>query len=516
MPMNREIELKGSIRSEHLDQIKTLPAIRKYAVGRARSRKLVTIYFDTPDHALRNQGLSLRVRKVGSAYIQCVKKVDTTRLGGVLVRKEWEGPVPDQTPAISVIENKSLRRQIKRAGVDRLIPLFRTDFQRSSRKLKFDDNSTVTFDIDAGKIITENGSNTICEFELELDEGTPDRLFDLASEIRETVPFRLASISKASRGYALLTTDGPRARKYISLDLAKDTTVEQALTRLIQHCLDQLQANEAIVLTTDDPEGVHQMRAALRRLRAALRLFKSALPEEQYNWAVNEAIWLADELSPARAWDVFADELVTPVTQLDNLDEGFDAFLSAVEQERQQGRQQARDAINADRYTDFLLRLSAWLSGQAWRDQPVSEQTALLLDPVRDYCGKLLQKRDQAVREQGQEIENMSEAARHEMRLAVKTLRYTLDFFESFYPKKRVRAYRKYVDKLQDRLGYLNDVAMSDTLVTKLKNRNKSEMDEGLAYGCGLTIGWHRRAAMTAERKLVKDVKAFLRTEPFW
>ena len=72
MSVNREIELKGTIRSEHLGRVKDLPAIKKRMVGRAKSGKLVTVYFDTPDHALRRLGLSLRVRKVGRAYVQCV------------------------------------------------------------------------------------------------------------------------------------------------------------------------------------------------------------------------------------------------------------------------------------------------------------------------------------------------------------------------------------------------------------------------------------------------------------
>ena len=132
MSVNREIELKGTIRSEHLDRIRNLSAIKQRTVGRARSRKFVTVYFDTPDHELRRLGLTLRVRKVGRAYVQCIKQTDRKRRN-ILVRTEWEGPVPSQDPAISVIEDKALRRQIRCVGVEHLQPVFRTDFQRSSQ-----------------------------------------------------------------------------------------------------------------------------------------------------------------------------------------------------------------------------------------------------------------------------------------------------------------------------------------------------------------------------------------------
>lgn len=515
MPKNREIELKATIGPEQLDKVKDLPAIKKRTVGRAQSKKLVTVYFDTPDHELRQQGLSLRVRKVGRAYVQCVKQAHK-KLGGILVRTEWEGPVPDQNPAISVIEDKALRRQIRRVGVKRLQPVFRTDVQRSSRTLKFDDDSTASIDIDVGDILAGDVAEPIREFELELESGAPEQLFHLASEIRKDVPFRLATLSKASRGYALLTGDGPQPQKYVKLNLVKDATVEQVLTELVQHCLDHLQANEAVALKTDDTEGVHQMRVALRRLRAALRLFKSVLPEDQHCWAVAEAKWLTGELSAARAWDVFADEFVVPVARLYGEDQGFDALMAAVEQARQKSRRRARDAIGTERYTEFLLRLSAWLSNQAWREQPVTERTTRLLDPIGDHCVKLLQKRDRNVRKRGRDIENMSDDALHELRLAVKKLRYAVDFFESLYKKKQVKAYRKHLAGLQNGLGYLNDVAAADTLVRELAGAGENQTSQTSVYAGGLIVGWHRHAAIAARQSLVKDMAAFLRTEPFW
>ena len=45
MPINQEIELKWTIQSEHLTRFKALPAIKKRKIGRAHSRKLVTVNF---------------------------------------------------------------------------------------------------------------------------------------------------------------------------------------------------------------------------------------------------------------------------------------------------------------------------------------------------------------------------------------------------------------------------------------------------------------------------------------
>ncbi len=514
MPMNRELELKATIRPEHLDRLKNLPAIKSRVTGRARSRRLVTIYFDTPDHALRRQGVSLRVRKIGSAYVQCVKRTKR-RLGGSTVREEWEGPVPDQTPAISVIEDKGLRRRIRRAGVKRLQPVFRTEIQRSSQTLRFDDDSSATLDIDVGEVIADEASEPICEFELELLGGAAEHIFNLASEIRKTIPFRLALPSKAARGYALTAKGDPRSASRVKPDIAKDSTIERVLAALVQDCLDHLQTNEPVALATDDTEGVHQMRVALRRLRAALRLFKPFLPADQYTWVVAEARWLGGELSAARAWDVFANELLAPVVRLYGEDPGFDELSAATEQAREQSRRRVRDAIESERYTEFLLRLSAWLSGQAWRDQPVSEQTVRLLDPIGDHCAALLQRRDRIVRKLAGNIDNQSDAGVHELRLAVKKLRYTVEFFGILYPGKPAKIYRKRLASLQDRLGYLNDVVGATTLVGELGDRDE-RMSSSWAHAAGLTLGWHRQAMAAAREKLGEDVAGFLRTRPFW
>ena len=515
MSENSEIELKATFHPEQFDRIKNLPAIKKHAFGRTRSRKLHTVYYDTPDYALRRQGLSLRVREIGNAYVQCVKQTDK-QLGCMLVRDEWEGPVPSQDPAISVIDNKTLRGRIKRAGGKDLRPVFQTDIQRTSRALRFEDGSTATLDLDIGEIVAGDDSAPICELELELDSGAPEWLFDLASEIRKAVPFRLATLGKATRGYALITQDILQPSKPTNLDLAKDATVEQVLTEVVQHCLDHLQANEPFLLTSDDTEGVHQVRVALRRMRAALQLFKSALPEEQFGWIVAEAKWLTGELSAVRAWDVFAEEFVAPVATFHSADEGFDALSSAVNLARQQSYHRARDVILSERYTDFLLRVSAWLSSRAWRKQAVSEQTARLLDPIVEHCSKLLRKRDSRVRKQCQKFEDLSDAELHELRLAVKKLRYAVDFFENLYPTKRVKPYRKRLAKLQDGLGYLNDVVTADALAHELAGKGEKQLASTVTYAGGLTVGWHRHAALAVKRQLAKDVSRFLVSKPFW
>src|SRR5438067_1394289 len=77
-------------------------------------------------------------------------------------------------------------------------------------------------------------------------------------------------------------------------DLAR-ARVEQQLAALCAH--------EAGVRTADDPENVHQMRVASRRLRAALRLFEAVLPPAASSLQ-DELAWIAAALGEVRDLDV--------------------------------------------------------------------------------------------------------------------------------------------------------------------------------------------------------------------
>ena len=514
MSMNNEMELKGVFNVEQLEQLKSLSAIRELAVDKAVSRILTTTYFDTPDHALHKHGYSLRVRKIGKTYTQCLKR-QSEPLGAIIGRTEWEAELPDQIPQIDLLENKKIRTKIKRLADDNLQAVFQSVVRRQSRKLKFEDGTTVSLDIDVGEVTAGEAVQPICEFELELLSGSAARIFELAATINQTVPFRTSTVSKAARGYSLLSKEEPRAQKWQQSTLLKSFTGKQAFVDNLQQTISYLQANEASVLL-DDAEGIHQMRVALRRLRAGLEIFQSNIAPEKYDWIVSEAKWLRDELSAARSWDVFIDEFVAPVAKISSPAIGFELLLSAAENERVLYRKQARSAINSARYTEFILGLSTWLYSDIWRDSAATSKAMELSEPARKFCAKQLKKQNKIVRENCKKLEKMSEEERHKLRLAVKKLRYTIDFCANIYPDKQVLKFQKTLSPIQSRMGYLNDVLVAEMLVEKLLGVKPDPATPAWHYSAGIVIGWHRREAKLTAKKLFKDVNRLLRTRVFW
>ncbi|MDD3837884.1 MAG: CYTH domain-containing protein, partial [Phenylobacterium sp.] len=91
-----ETELKFLLTPEALETLSSHPALR----GPGQSERLRSVYFDTPDHQLRDHGLSVRVRETPRGFIQTVKR----RSGaGRVDRDEWEVATTGPTPTAAAL-----------------------------------------------------------------------------------------------------------------------------------------------------------------------------------------------------------------------------------------------------------------------------------------------------------------------------------------------------------------------------------------------------------------------------
>ena len=84
----------------------------------------------------------------------------------------------------------------------------------------------------------------------------------------------------------------PVATKAEPLELAKNASVDDVVSVVFAAGLKHWTANEAAALSGLDPEGVHEMRVALRRMRVALSDFREIIPIAQVAWMKRETKWL--------------------------------------------------------------------------------------------------------------------------------------------------------------------------------------------------------------------------------
>jgi triphosphatase len=513
--VKNNIELTLSFRPQDLGRIEKLQKIEELATGDAVSLHVDGIYFDTPDRRLRGRKTFLRVATSGSQRLQAVMSAGSP-LGGSLGGADWEGPVPSEEPVLSALEDAGFGAVIEDIPTDALEPVFRTEITRTSRRLALADGAEVSMDLDVGEIVTVAAQEPIHDMTLRLNAGAPKLLFDLALDLCSQAPLTLTTESAAARGFRVAGGEPPPWSKDPGVNLSGRATVEEAIIHTVSHCLDHLLANQTGLLESDHPEGVHQVRVALRRLRSALRLFRSILPADQYEWLVGEVRWLTGQLGPARDWDVFDDEIVGPVADALSDEAAFTVFRRRIGEEREVSRKAARQSMRDDRYARLLLQVGGWLQDRPWRDQRVTEESVKLFAPVIGLSDSLLAKRHKAVFKRARKFAKLSVPERHQLRIDVKKLRYACDFFASLYARDRVKAYAARLAKLQDALGYLNDVAVANLLVERIAVGCKGNDALQCRHAGGIVVGWHTHTLVRSEKKMRADVAEFVDSKPFW
>ena len=318
------------------------------------------------------------------------------------------------------------------------------------------------------------------------------------------------------RGLAVVAKEPPAATKAMRVELAKNASVDDAVAVVFAACLEHWTANEAAALTGLGTEGVHEMRVALRRMRAAISDFREFIPPAQVSWLKRETKSLETSLGSARDWDVFLSELLAPVAAARPADPGLTELRRTAEAERETGYAEARMAIQSSRYSALLARMRRWLSAKSWRDG--SNGRGKPLDgPAVKLAGRLLTKRHKAVLKLGRDFKKLSAQERHQLRIALKKLRYTAEFFCSLYQKKREEVYFHALAQMQNSLGHLNDIVVADHLLERLSAaREDQRISDLISTAVGIVKGWYAHSAISSELEAETNWHEFCDCDTFW
>lgn len=507
-----EVEIKLTARPHDLPKLKQA-LLAMASKSEERSTALHSTYFDTPDLELLRQEMVLRLRRDGPEFIQTVK---TGRAGDgvdLLTRGEWEDRV--NTEAVDLGAPNTGPHLASIAG-SALCPLFTTEVSRVVVMLEPNAATSIEAAIDRGEIRAVGGGRTdsVSEIELELKRGETGALYDMALRLLDVAPLRFSLVTKAERGY-LLANGGeaaPEPRYAEDVSISPDMTVEAVLQSIGRRSILHILGNEQPALA-QVPEGNHQMRVALRRLRSMLSTLRPVLPAEHYDWANGELKWLADSLGVARNWDVFVLTLLGPVAEAFPQDEELKRLAEACARRRQEEFEKAREAVLSPRFTAAILRLARWFETRAWRDQPVSEDSARLVGPIAAIAPELVDERMRKFLKRSRQFDRLDAGERHEMRIACKKLRYTVEFLGSLYERDKVDAFLRRLKPLQEELGNANDVAVAHCLLETLK---APHLRRSIDRAGGLVLGWHLRGLADRENKVKKLLANLRKAEPFW
>ncbi|HEX5338450.1 MAG TPA: CHAD domain-containing protein, partial [Gallionella sp.] len=348
----------------------------------------------------------------------------------------------------------------------------------------------------------------ISEIELELKAGHAGRLFDLALELQLEIPLELENVSKSQRGYEHYRKSSPKVVKSRLPALTRDMSAHEAFRRIAWECLNHLQGNQDMVLHGEDVEGVHQMRVALRRLRSAFAVFRRVVGRERCIAILNELRWITDVLGAARDLDVFITQTLPPVTERLQHHPGLLLLRDNALIEKKKAYAAAHVALNSQRYHRLILTLGAWLENERWRQDAPAIDTSL-----QDLAKTVLSKRNKELRQHGERLVHMHPEERHAARIAAKKLRYAAEFFAGLYPTIRARNFIQSLAQLQDVLGVLNDIAVTEGMIHRLiGQRPPRALDEALH----IFSGWNGCHAMHGLSHMEAAWQKFARSTVFW
>ena len=229
-----------------------------------------------------------------------------------------------------------------------------------------------------------------------------------------------------------------------------------ALRLIVASLMVQLRAGEEGLLASEDPEYVHQMRVAVRRLRSVLSLFPGSASAGLHGKHARTLKKIADRLGKGRDLDVLAAS-VAGARALPRVREN--QVLAEIRARAQDARLDIRSCLRSAEYARLMSRLSLWLLARP-RHPTASRLVALAR---RELAGG-----HKAMMRHAARFARLAAEERHRLRIEVKRARYAAEFFGSLFDHRAARSYADALAKLQDLLGSLTDINTAQALLREL------------------------------------------------
>lgn len=481
--MTQQVSLKLGVAKERHATLQRHPLLA-HATSR-EDKEVISVYYDTGRLDLRRAGLILRLRRThGAAWVQTLQRqVDPG--SGLTVRPEWNRPYLNHFD-FSHVEDDALRLWLQSERfAHRLVSVFETHFRRTSWLLEPRHGVRLLAKLDKGWIASNGQREAISELELELVAGSVGDVYDAALQIGRNIALPPFLLSKSERGYRLHRGTPPRPARARGPDLSGSSSPSGAFRKIALDCLAHLQLNHAGAVEGSNPEYVHQMRVATRRLRAALRMFRPILPAELEEELAQPLRELMRRLGQARDLDVLVTEIVMPVARAIPDEPRLTDLSNAIGSRQIAARDAIRRSLLQAGYGQLLLGTEHRL-----------QLPPFVAAPGEDMAeADLLQFADRRLHRLLKRVHELARSARidhppslHELRIAIKRLRYAIEFFGPMMPAKAGSAVIKRLAQLQDDLGQLNDLANAGTLLMACAGT-----DPQLREAVTLVGGWHGR-----------------------
>ena len=453
--------------------LSSLPGVQ--ALAEPAQKHLDATYFDTDTLALTRAGITLR-RRTGGSDAGWHLKVPAS----VGARTEFGEPLEGhETPPAELVDRVRVHVRDRE-----LRPVAGIESHRTVHKLLGEADTVLAEAADDNVTASGSGGDGSAdlsswrEWEIELVDGA-DALIDAADELIRAAgaePSRWPSkLARALDGRLAALPTHPEFGDLSAKSPARDV-VHAHLTEQVDAVIERDPQSRA-----DEPDGVHKMRVATRRLRSALASFRPLLDRAQTDPIRGELKWIAGELGAARDAEVLRSRLLDEIA--DESDELVLGPIAArisneLHADHRKAHGELIGALNSERYFRLLDRLDGMVA-----DPPFTEVGDRKAGKVLTRCVRKSYRRvTRLVRAGAPDDPARRDEWYHEIRKAAKRLRYA---GESVAPAfgKPADDLAKRAEDLQEMLGEHQDSVVARAALRDLGVRLHLDGDNAFTIG---------------------------------
>jgi triphosphatase len=324
------------------------------------------------------------------------------------------------------------------------------------------------------EIFANGGASThLSRIEVEVgsDAAIHDGVGDFVQVLREALMLRPTRRSKFRTGLSVAGLSPEVAPDLGPTKIDATMSCGEVAFAILRRHFAAMMAHEPGVRLGEDPEELHDMRVATRRLRAALKLYSDALPKRSERYE-RDLRWVGGALGEVRDLDVHLQRLSEEAASRNG--EVLEEVVSLLRERRVEARRGMLEALDSNRYERLIANFSATL-----RRGRSPSPTA----PILEAAPNLVRDRYKKVRKSANTLSEDSPPEHfHELRKKGKRLRYAWEPLQEIYGKPAQKMV-KLLKNMQDDLGDHQDLIVAAGLMEELGSAGDRPPQDAFSMG---------------------------------
>jgi triphosphatase len=471
-------------------------------------RRLVDSYLDTDDWRVARAGFVTRTRHRGRHVEVTMKDMHPAQGDGLRQRLEVTEVMPPGGVGDLGPEGPVGRRLRAVAGTRPLREVLQVRTRRRPFALRVGGVDVAEVALDDTVIVVGGGQRPmqLRRVEVEVQPEWIEALEPIVRQLRASCGLQPAHLSKFEAGLLAVGVEIPGSPDLGPTAVTPASTMGELAFAVVRRQLAVLRAKEPGTRLGEDPEELHDMRVATRRLRAALSLFAGVLPVRAQVFH-EELGWLGRLLGSVRDLDVqlagladMDEETATWRTDVSADDDGRDP-LADLSELLQSEREAARTALLGGLDSMRWERLAKGLAAMA-QQGPARRSVATRTPAVIGLPELVVARHDKVAKAAKKARRTGVVADFHRLRIRCKRLRYSLEFASEVYEGQTAR-YVRQLTAVQDELGLMQDAEVASLRLAEMATGDTA-LPAATVFVMGGVAERHRRDVNRYLRRLPK------------